>query len=412
MVIGMIRKNSGKLFLAATLVSVLCPGLKAEIKFTPVVDVSLLGGKYFLDDKSASFQAHADAFVSPVVKFSENHELVPVFSGYYSGTQDVQELAGGGVLTRQRRGQDFSFKYIYTDEFTKYKPRISFSNAYIKETKDESWGNGLFDYSTFSMGFETERERPNGTLTASYDFYSVTYPNYATLLSQSATVIDTTTFNELSQNAGANTMDNVNHRLAATYTWFPEPLVMTAGYDFTYRKYGDQAIISKPATGSAFFKSDKRTDLVQNFTFKLSQNLKPLLLSAGAHFTYMSSNQNSYDSSRTKYIPDYYSYYELGLAPAVTLGLKNGGSLGFAASYKRLYYLGRNKQDVSGNYGKDDIKQDTWLMNIAMRYPLMSRFFAKASYNYQISSSNMRYEANYKYNYRANTYLLGVEWEF
>lgn len=407
-----IRTNRKIIVLTVILFSALAPGLRAELKFTPVIDVSLLGGKYFLDAKSASFQARADAFVSPVVKFSENHELIPVFSYSYSGTQDVQELAGGGVLTRQRRGQDFSFKYIYTNEFDKYKPRISFSNAYIKETKDETWGNGLFDYATFSMGFETERERPGGTYTASYDFYSVKYPNYSTLLSQSATVIDTTTFNELSQNAGANTMDNVNHRLAASYTWFPEPLVLTAGCDFTYRKYGDQSIVSKPATGSAYFKSDKRTDLVQNLTFKMSQNLKPLLLSAGAHLTYMSSNQNSYDSSRTKYIPDYYSYFEFGLAPAVTLGLKNGGSFGFTAAYKRLYYLGRNKQDVSGSYGVDDIKQDTWLMGLYARYPLMSRFFARASYNYQISSSNMRYEANYRYNYRANTYLFGVEWEF
>ena len=403
-----------RLFTLLLLPSILCPlsPLYAEIKFTPVIDVSLMGGKYFLDEAAASFQARADAFVSPVIKLSDSHELIPVLSAYYSGTQDVQELAGGGVLTRQRRGDDISLKYVYTREFDKYKPRISFSKALIKETKDETWGNGLFDYATFSMGFEAEQERPHGTFTESYDYYSVKYPNYSTLLSQSATVIDTATFNELSRNAGANTMDNVNHRFAFTYTWFPEPLVMTAGYDLTLRSYGDQAIVKKPAAGAALFKSDKRSDLVQNISFKLSQNMKPLLLSARAHMTYMSSNQNSYDSSRTKYIPDYYSYIELGLAPAVTLGLKNGAQFGFTAEYKKLFYQGRLKQDAGGNYSSENTDQDTWLTSLSARYPIMNRFFARASFNYQITSSNMRYEANYKYNYRANTYLLGVEWEF
>ncbi|MBI4802083.1 MAG: hypothetical protein HY796_06130 [Elusimicrobia bacterium] len=386
--------------------------VQAEVKLTPVIDVSLLGGKYFLDAEAASFQARGDAFISPVVKLSDSHELIPVFSGYYSGTQDVQELAGGGVLTRERRGMDFSLKYVYTRDFDKYKPRVSYSKALIRETKDETWGNGLFDYATFSLGFEAEQERPHGTFTESYDYYSVKYPNYSTLLSQSATVIDTTTFNELSQNAGADTMDNVNHRLAFGYTWFPEPLVLTAGYDFIYRSYGDQALVTQPAAGSAYFKSDKRTDLVQNAGFKITQNMKPLLLSARAHVAYLSSNQNSYDSSRTKYIPDYYDYFELGVAPAVTFGLKNGAQFGFSVAYKRLYYLGRFKQDISGNYSPDKIKQDTWLTSLSARYPLMSRFFARASYNYQLSSSNMRYEANYRYNYRANTYLFGVEWEF
>ncbi len=400
-----------KISLAAVLL-LLSAAARAETKITPVADVSLLGGKYYLDSDAASFQGRFDAFLSPALTLSEGHELIPVYSGNYSGTQDIQELAGGGVLTRQRQTHTVSLKYVYTDEFDKYKPRISYSKALIKETKDENWGKGLFDYTTLSLGFDAEQERPHGTFTESYDFYQVKYPNYSTLLSQSRTVIDTTTFDELSANAGTDTMDNVNHRLGFVYAWFPDPVNMKAGYDITYRSYGDQALVAKPATGQPYFKSDKRADLLQNFSVKASRALKPLYLAAAAHFGWLSSNQNSYDSSRTTFIKDYYSYTEIGLAPSMNFMLKDGTQFGFSLDWRRLYYTGRCRQDESGVYGAAKIDQTVWLSSLTARYPVFKSFYARAAYNYQVSSSNMRYEANYRYNYRASTYLAGLEWEF
>lgn len=403
------------LFFFLTLPSTLypLPSLFAEVKLTPVADVSLLGGKYYLDSDAATFQGRFDAFVSPVIKFSDSHELVPVYSGNYSGTQDIQELAGGGVLTRQRQTHTFSLKHVYTRDFDKYKPRVSYSKALIKETKDETWGKGLFDYATFSMGFEAEQERPHGTFTESYDYYKVAYPNYSTLLSQSQSVFnDTTTFNELSTNAGENPMDNISHRLGFTYAWFPEPLNMKAGYDFTYRGYGDQAVAARPVTGQSPFKSGKRAEIMQNFSLKANRALKPLYLSVGARLGWLSSNQGSYDSTRNEYMEDYYSYMEIVLSPAMGLVLKNGTQFNFGLDWRRLCYLGRLKQDAAGNYGSSEINQTFWLTSISVRYPVFNRFFARAAYNYQISGSNMRYEDNYRYNYRANTYLMGLEWEF
>jgi hypothetical protein len=387
--------------------------LHAGVKVTPVADVSLLGGKYYLDSDAASFQGRVDAFVSPALALGEGHDLIPVYSGNYSGTQDVQELAGGGVLTRKRLTNTFSLKYVYTREFNKYKPRLSYSKASIKETNDEKWGDGLFDYTTLSFGVEAEQERPHGTFTESYDYYQVSYPNYSTLLSQSASVInDTTTFNQLSTNAGENPMDNTAHRVALAYTWFPDPMTMKAGYDFTYRAYPDQAVAARPATGTSPFQSDKRWDVMQNFSLKASRALKPLFFSAGARLGWLNSNQGSYDSARNKYIEDYYSYVDLSLSPTVGIALNNGMQFNFNLDWRRVFYVGRLKQGTSGDYASDKIDQTFWLTSISARYPLAKRFFARAAYNYQLSNSNMRYEESFRYNYRASTYLLGLEWEF
>lgn len=393
--------------------AVLAPALHAGVKLTPVADVSLFGGKYFLDSEAASFQGRVDAFLSPALNLGEGHDLIPVYSGNYSGTQDVQELAGGGVLTRKRQTHTFSLKYVHTREFDKYKPRFSWSKASIKETNDEKWGDGLFDYATISLGFEAEQERPHGTFTESYDYYKVTYPNYSTLLSESASIFnDTTTFNQLSTNAGENPLDNTAHRLGFTYAWFPEPVAMKAGYDFTYRDYPDQAVTAKPVTGASPFKSDKRHDLMQNFSVKASRSLKPLFFSAGARLGWLSSNQGTYDSARQKYMDDYYGYVDLQLSPAVGIALKNGMQFNFNLDWRRVFYTGRLKQGISGDYGSDKVDQTFWLTSISGRYPVANRFYARASYNYQLSTSNMRYEESFRYNYRASTYLLGLEWEF
>jgi len=241
----------------------------------------------------------------------------------------------------------------------------------------------------------------------------VAYPNYSTLLSRSQSVFnDTTTFNELSSNAGENPLDNISHRLGFAYAWFPEPLSLKAGYDFTYRTYGDQALAARPVTGQSPFKSDKRADIMQNFSLKASRAFKPLYLSLSGRFGWLSSNQASYDSTRSKYMEDYYSYTELSLSPAMSLVLKNWTQFSFGLDWRRIYYLGRLKQDAAGNYGSSKINQTFWLSSISARYPVFSRFFARAAYNYQISGSNMKYEDNYRYNYRASTYLMGLEWEF
>lgn len=382
--------------------------LKSEVKFNPVIDLSLLGGKYYLDGKAASFDGKFDAFISPSIILNDNNEIYPLYMGYYNGTQDIQELAGGGVLTRQRQEHTISLKYVYTNDFDKIKPRVSYSKALVKETKDEKWGDGLFDYNTISFGIELEQERPYGTFLESYDFFVVKYPNYASLISQAETVIDTTTFSELSKNAGSDILDNVNHRASFNYKWFPGNLVMNSGFNITYRKYDEQAIVSK--TGS--FGSDKRHDLIFGLSYGLERPSKIASLSLNSKLDYLNSNQNSYDASRTKYIDNYYSYIQGEINPTFNLYFKNKGSFGYSLIYRRLQYLDRLSQEIDGTYNDSKIHQEFWINSIYFKYPVYNNFYAKAIYSYETSNSNMKYEAGYRYNYRASNWLVGIEWEF
>ena len=66
--------------------------LTAELKITPVANISLLGGQYFLEGETDSFTGNANIFFSPVINFSEKTALLPIYQGIYSGTKDVKEF--------------------------------------------------------------------------------------------------------------------------------------------------------------------------------------------------------------------------------------------------------------------------------------------------------------------------------
>lgn len=370
--------------------------------------MSVYGGKYYLDKESASADLKVDAFFSPSLLFDEKNEFYPVYMGYYNGTQDVQELVGGGVLTRQRQEHTISLKYVRVNDFDKVKPRISYSKALVKETKDEKWGRGLFDYNTVSIGVEFEQERPHGTFAQSYDYFSVEYPNYSSLISLAETVIDTTTFSELSKNAGDNILNNSSHRASFSYIWFPNNDIMKVSTSFTYRVYSDQTVVSK--TGS--FKSERRKDMLAGLSFRWEKPSKKLPLSFDFAFDRQFSNQNSYDASRTKYIDDFYGYSRISAGSTVDFFFKNSSSFGYMLNWEKIYYSGRLAQDANGSYRSDKIHQEFWLNSFYFRYPLGKNIFTRFNYSYQASSSNMRYEAGYRYNYSATSLLAGLQREF
>src|SRR6185503_9073135 len=105
-----------------------------------------------------------------------------------------------------------------------YSPRDSFKikatggvrAEFLRETKDETWGNGLFDYRKYTGGLETEFDfsKKAGTRFA-YDYYMLTFPNYQSLESSQ----DPTLSREL---VGKDILNSGNHLLTLG-AWAPLP---------------------------------------------------------------------------------------------------------------------------------------------------------------------------------------------
>ncbi len=81
-------------------------------------------------------------------------------------------------------------------------------------------------------------------------------------------------------------------------------------------------------------------------------------------------------------------------------------------NWQKTFYNGRYTQDAAGAYRSSKIYQTAWISRFSLTYPIMKGFSLKTAYSYQVSNSNMRYEADYRYNYRASNFLMGLNWEF
>lgn len=386
------------------------------VKVTPVANVNLLGGQYWISESMpVSFGGNVDVFFSPVINFSPKSALLPIYTGVYSGTKDVRELVGGGTLTRELQDHSMALKFVNKlPSDWKLKTRIGYKIEYLKETKDETFGKGLFDFQKFIFGFEGERTLKTLNYRLGIDYYTMHYPNYQSLVSQDefATSIDTTTYSEISSQAGKDVLDYsaVSAFFTATQK-LSSKVFGTVHYDVSLKNFKDQKIVKN--TGE--FSSTLRQDMVHYLTFGVNLGTKRVSLGLSDIIQYYDSNQNSYDVGNSKYISNYYDFIENGVMPNISFYLgsierPSKLSLFWELSYRA--YLERPAQYADGSYKDDKTSQVINTMGFSFTYPVAGSLSAKFAANYRDSSSNMRYEKNYKYNYYTLNYFAGVAWEY
>lgn len=385
-------------------------GLSAEVKVTPVAYVSLLGGQYFLEGDRDSFAGNFNIFFSPVINFSEETALLPIYQGLYSGTRDVRELVGGGVLTREVMDNSLTVKFTkkYSDTL-KGKAKVGYKMEYLKETEDEEWNDGLFDYNRIIAGLEAEKKFEKTNLRVGYDFYIMHYPNYSSLITAYQTSIDTATYTEISENAGEDVLDYMTHELfiEALYL-FSETFSGKVNYDIAYKDFNDQTVVESDGG----FSSDKRKDFVHLLTLGISKELQKVSVSLHDSVQYCDSNQNSYDADRTRYNEGNYDYYQNDIIPSLTFTMGENTKLNFWWDLAYRKYLKRPAQDTEGNYKASKISQFTNTTGLSLKIPVYKTLSMKTAGSYSDSSSNNKYEANYRYSYNTFNYFCGMDWEY
>ncbi len=393
--------------------------LFSEIKIVPIIKSSLLLGQYFFENENGSLGGNINFFISPTINFSENIAILPMISLDYSTTKDVRELVGGGTLTQENLSLGpFNIKFVYKiSSDLKFKLKTGYKIEYIKETKDEKWQKGLFDYNKFISGAEVEKVFTKKiSFRGSFDYYIIKYPNYQTLVSQNEyqVSLDTTTYSEISKNAGKNVLDyDTIDILLESSLFFTQNIISKIFYNFSLKNFSDQHIVQN--NGS--FSNELRKDLSNILGLNINFDFERIKIFFVNYIKIYSSNQNSYDVSFVKFIPRSYDYFENTFSPSSSFYFGRNPymilNLYFDISYR--LYLERLAQDISGNYTLDKIWQTEDVFGFNFCYPLenfVKGLSAKLSWNHNFVSSNMKYEKFYKYNYTAYNYFLGFEYRF
>jgi hypothetical protein len=401
-------KRAVSLFLL--LLSGLYPASGMAVDVTPVYDLRFLGGQHFYDGEASALSGNAFVLVSPAMKFNDKWSLIPTYMAGYQGTRDVQELAGGGTLFQDSTTQGLTLKGIYgLTPAWKLKATVGTRFEYLRETKDEKFGKGLFDYRKHTGGFETQydlSERSGGRV--AYDFYTLDFPNYTSLESSQ----DSTLSREL---AGKDTLNSNNHMFTLS-GWSPVPggarLEVSAYYN--QRSFSDQPLVL--ASGD-LASADREDDLMAAsgsfaWPWALGENLR-FVGELGFGYGTNDSNQAHYDARKTVFIKDYYDYSQISVSPRVTAALGDKPWIVSAGvTHTQRSYDERPTQDANGDYLAEKINIRDITASLGVSYPLTQNFRARTVATLGWSDSNQKYEKVFRYNYKIANYMFGFSYEY
>ncbi|MEK7287940.1 MAG: hypothetical protein AAB091_05225, partial [Elusimicrobiota bacterium] len=291
------------------------------------------------------------------------------------------------------------------------KPLIGARYEMLKETKDEQWLKGLFDYRKAELGLELERElAKDRSLRFTYSFFPLWFINYESLESQS------TLGREL---AGKKPLNTHNNYLSVTWEmpWF-ERSVISLGALALGRFYPDQRIVEESGNYSSTMRRDATgsANVAARRAVPLSET-KGLVFSGALEFALNRSNQNHLDANQSRFIPNYYDYRDqtasLGMQFFWGSDLKRAKTLGLSGWASRRQYLKRNIQDAGGNYLDPTTRFNNIGFSLSGTWPVGDRGLALRSLVQGVwQNSNMKYEANYRYNFSTFNYLFGFSYQF
>lgn len=395
------------LLLAAALAA---PPARA-LEWVPVFDMSALMGQTLIGGDASSWQGNASAQFTPAVKISDAWGLIPTYAATYQGTRSVADLGSGGQLFQDAMSHSLRLRSVHKRGDLKLKPQLGYRWELMRETTDEGWGKGLFDYRKPSAGLDAEyafSDRVSGG--AGVDWYQIRFPNFATLESS----VKGQGLGR--EQASARTLDNNN---LAWNGWlaFPSPLPGTRArlaVSWTDRTFPEQNLV----TAAGQLESRRRADTLKSVTLSLGRGWRlgeqaGVFAELQGSWSRLDSDQNHFDAGQSRFNPNYYSFEERQILPRATFTLgrrKVEASLAYLNT--RREFVSRPAQDARGSYTNDAqvLEQDTFMFDLAV--PLKHGFKFLASSQIATARSNQRYEQFFKTNYTLQTHLLGFSYKY
>jgi len=402
----------------------LAPGGAHAVEYAPVLNATLLGGQYFYQGNNSNVGGNASVVAGSIVKANDRWSLLPTYAANYQGTKGVSDAVPAGSLFQQEMDHRASVTGIYSLAGTSWrlKPSASYKYEFLKQTRDEAWGHGLFDFEKIGMGFEAEKVyREPFSYRLGLDVFRIRFPNYQSLESQAPTDPLGNPLNRAGFNR--NTLDTYNTQFSAAGSMpYPaqEPVLsLQGGYSLLYQLYGDQNVIdSRDQIGSA-----SRADFLQSLGGSVGYPRAARLFATdcrldsklNASFSYNRSNQNYFDANTTQFFSDAYTYYSYGMGPSVSLAwgeTRHPAAVAASFSYTRFQYVARQAQDGNGAYTGSRLGQNLYQFGLSGIYPIAPGFSIRAQTNFFWARSNNAFEQTYAYNYRTANYLMGFTYEY
>lgn len=357
------------------------------------------------------------AFWAPAIKFSDTYAVIPLV--------DIQ-LNRIAQYLPQEEGNRFFNTYFTTNlsvasrkEFWPgwfLKVSALGTWVFMKESQEENWGKGLYDYTDGGLSVELRRQFKSETsetnLSVGVEVYRRQYPNFQTLISETSVTppeVDEKDFD------GYKYRLRFEHMNAKGMRLYAEPYYLDKYYVDKHLVNDDGTLDltknRKDYEVSMDFGASAVTPFWERVTVALDNNL-----------THERSNIGYYDTRTTLslsddvFTSDYYAYDSGTVNPSIEYAQPLGSEkilrakIGFSYLYRR--YMDRKAQLGDSTYTANDQHDETREYSLTLTIPLTKSLNWLTKYTYNKTFSNMEYEQFYRYNYESQQVLSGISFDF
>jgi hypothetical protein len=387
------------------------------VDVVPILNLRLAGGQYFFNSEPSAFGGNAYLLFSPMIRFGENTNILLSYYSSYQGTKDVVELVGGGTLYQQSLENTFSLKFIQALTPTmKVKLRGSYGMELLQQTKDETWGKGLFDYNKSSLSAEVEKEfftlGPFEKFNFYVSYFKIKFPNYQSLAEEMKKRYGL----EFVSNVGENVLDFNGLELAVNNKLqFSTDFLLKFNIGWLNKSFVDQKLVVESGEYINDLRKDENTyvSLLSEYSRTLSNSME-MTINNMLSVSQLMSNQNHYyiEGTLVKFLHNYYSYTDFVIVPVSVDFRFPRVSLSVEYDLKYRKYMSRPVQDEKGNFGTEKIYTVGHIVRTSINFLLYKRIKLFTNVNFCSNVSNMKDERVYKYNYTTFNYLAGLSFEY
>ncbi len=385
-------------------------------KIIPIGNIAVLGSYSKVCGGNDLSGLYASVNFAPTVKLGPRDYLIPLYSGLYKKQRQIISEEEGCRLYTTVMSHNFSLmqKHSFSDWLTQRICGFASLN-YNKETSDESFGDGLYDYRDYGVFLDYQyqplkTETATGTLLLGSKYYFRQYPNFKSLIS-----LATQTASEEDEK------DQHAWGLVSRYTYQSiDKLIFVLSYDFLFKQFTDKHTIDS----AGVLEDGKRKDNFHLFKMQGNYKLKPnLILGLDGEIALNNSNQNYYDTLETPlalgddvFVPHYFSYNQYEIRPSCTylFPLEEDKHLSIKLSYAYTVreYNNRNVKNAQGIYQPSLQEDRTHTGTLSISFPLTRKLSLLFNADYSQNISNMEYERYYRYDYDVYQILSGLSYKF
>lgn len=377
---------------------------------------ALFGYSDIAGDIDGDFSTSEKWLSSLAVKLNEQDQLIALYNGSFRRDNIFIRQDEGNQQSNQLLNHNFSaaYKKAVNSDFV-FKPIIFYDLVFVKETADESIGDGLYDYEDFGGGFEnTHLFRRDGQqpskLTYGFSIFHREYPNYRSLEALSSR-----------QPLEDHEKDFLGYKADTSYRsiWWYDTVATVSGL-VLLKDYDDKLTIDSNGLREGGERRDYYYEVTGSVVKPLNETVNVGFL---ATWKQNFSNLDFYDTRNSLTLTDdrffekYYDYGAYRLSPFVTFtGPKffaqaEPSTLQLSYAFEKTKYKGRVAQNVSGNLLSEDERDLDHTISALFTLPMNARWSWLLAGNYEKQTSNQEFERTFLYSYESWSVLSGFRFE-